>query len=220
MRDGWRYSLLPPYFISGIEDSDAAVYQFGVYSGNSMDELSACLEFAPHITTMLGFDVFSGMPNDPGDQIFQDAWLPGNFNAMIDFNSGSPREYADSLEHKLSNTFSHIKYKIYDGLVEDTLEPNKDELPIAFYVDFDMDIYSPTLYAFDFLVRNNKIVEGTLIGYDDWGGAPHDNFQHGESRAHKEICDKYNIDAFKLSEQDNGWPHKHNVWRIESIGTR
>jgi hypothetical protein len=169
---------------------------------------------------MIGFDVFSGMPNEPAEQIFQDAWLSGNFNAMVDFNAKSPREYADLLENRLSNAFPKIRYKIYDGLVENTLEENKDELPVAFYIDFDMDIYSPTRYAFDFLVSHNKIVEGTLIGYDDWGGAPHDNFQHGESRAHKEICDKYNIDAVKLAEQDNGWPHKHNVWRIESIGTR
>ena len=218
MRDGWRYSLLSPYFFNGIKDTDAAAYQFGVYSGNSMDELSVCLEVAPHITTMLGFDVFSGMPDDTVDQIFQDTWLPGNFNAIADFDGVSPREYANTLEARLEYDFPNINFHIYDGLVEDTLEANKDRLPTAFYIDFDMDIYSPTRYAFDFLVSHNKIVEGTLIGYDDWGGAPHDNFQHGESRAHKEICDKYNIDAVKLAEQDNGWPHKHNVWRIESIG--
>ena len=74
----------------------------------------------------------------------------------------------------------------------------------ALYVDFDLDIYSPTKFAKHIRMENNLIVPGTIIGYDDWGGTPgFEEMKDGESRAHREIIEEYGIGMQKLYQHWN-----------------
>ena len=61
----------------------------------------------------------------------------------------------------------------------------------ALYVDVDVDLYSSSFEALDWLFVNGIIQEGTIIGYDDWihGG------QHGQQAVHRDIVIKYNVTA-------------------------
>ncbi len=124
-------------------------------------------------------------------------------------------------ENEVQNIFTgrnnQSKVSVIAGLVEETLPQQKDLKP-AFYVDFDLDIYSPTKYAFDYLMENNLIVPGTLIGYDDWGGTPgFEEFKDGESRAHKEILDKWGISMTKLYQNGYAYPHVQTLWIVDSL---
>jgi hypothetical protein len=202
------------------------VYQFGVFNGGSMKEIASILnKHKIQVNTFYGFDVFTGMPKETAEPIFQDSWnpdiFPDEFNVLKYMNLQTPEDCADHIEQEVQNIFigkdNKSKVSVVAGLVEDTL-PNQKDLKAAFYVDFDLDIYSPTKYTFDYLMQNKLIVPGTLIGYDDWGGTPgFEEFKDGESRAHKEIVDKWRIKIAKLYQNGNSYPHVQTVWIVEEL---
>lgn len=204
---------------------DMDTYQFGVFNGDSMVELAGIFNNLNIKTNCFyGFDVFTGMPKETAEPIFQEAWdpdiMPDAFNALLRLNIDTPAGVAASIESNVQSVFSSAnnftKVSIVAGLVEETMVTISG-FKKAFYVDFDLDIYSPTKYAFDFLAKNNLIVKGTLIGYDDWGGTPHKNFEHGESRAHKEVSDEYGIKMTKIYEGGQGDPHLQTVWIVDEV---
>lgn len=202
-------------------------YQFGVFRGDSMKELASL--FNKHeieLSKFRGFDVFSGMPKETAEPIFQESWdpdiFPDEFNVMsYDKSLKTPEECAEVVQEAtqkiLDGKENKTKVSVVAGLVEETLSKQKDLKP-AFYVDFDLDIYSPTKYAFNYLMKNNLIVPGTIIGYDDWGGTPEfDDFKYGESRAHKEIIDEWGIKMTKIIQNGNQFPHVQTVWVVDEV---
>jgi len=219
----WRGTLLPDAFLSGLTGSDLGVYQFGVFSGDSMFNIGNIIHLTgTKIDHMLGFDVFTGMPKELAEPIFQDAWnpdiMPDYFNALIKYEFNSAKEYAEHMEARLRAAFPDFETIIFDGLVEEILPNIESPLPKAFYVDCDFDIYTPTKFGLDFLIKKGLIVPGTLIGYDDWGGTPHDEFQYGESRAHREIIEENGMVMTMLGEisPDNGI-NIGTLWRVDEI---
>lgn len=203
------------------------VYQFGVFRGDSMRELAGI--FNKHeieVNKFYGFDVFSGMPKETEEPIFQDSWnpdiFPDEFNVMsYDKTLNTPEECAEVVRKSTQEVLDKVNNKtivsVVAGLVEETLSKQKGLKP-AFYIDFDLDIYSPTKYAFNYFMENNLIVPGTIIGYDDWGGTPEfDNFKYGESRAHKEIVDTWGIKMTKLIQNGNQFPHVQTVWIVDEV---
>lgn len=230
MSNSWRGYVLPNLFkqhnIFSQEDIKGMdMYQFGVLDGDSMKELSkmfCTLEFP--INSFYGFDVFTGMPKENAEPIFQEAWdpdlMPDAFNAVKRLNLSGPEEVASHIQRQVQSIYTQNNYptnvSVVPGLVEETMQKIGDYKK-AFYVDFDLDIYSPTKYAFDYLAKNGLIVKGTFIGYDDWGGTPHKNFEHGESRAHKEVSDEYGIKMTKIYEGGQGDPHLQTVWIVDEV---
>jgi len=202
------------------------VYQFGVFNGGSMKEIASILnKHKIEVNTFHGFDVFTGMPKETAEPIFQDSWnpdiFPDEFNVLKYMSLDTPDDCAKHVEEEVRNIFTgknnQSKVSVVAGLVEKTLPKQKDLKP-AFYVDFDLDIYSPTKYAFDYLMENDLIVPGTLIGYDDWGGTPgFEEFKDGESRAHKEILDKWGISMTKLYQNGYAYPHVQTLWIVDSL---
>ena len=202
------------------------VYQFGVFNGGSMKEIASILnKHKREVNTFHGFDVFTGMPKETAEPIFQDSWnpdiFPDEFNVLKYMSLDTPDDCAKHVEEEVRNIFTgknnQSKVSVVAGLVEKTLPKQKDLKP-AFYVDFDLDIYSPTKYAFDYLMENDLIVPGTLIGYDDWGGTPgFEEFKDGESRAHKEILDKWGISMTKLYQNGYAYPHVQTLWIVDSL---
>jgi hypothetical protein len=204
---------------------DMDVYEFGVFNGDSMVEIAGILNNQKiEVNRFYGFDVFTGMPKELAEPIFQEAWdpdiMPDAFNALLRLDIDSPEGVASHIQDKVQQVFyenkKNTKVSVIAGLVEESMQ-KYDGYGKAFYVDFDLDIYSPTKYAFDFLAKNNLIVKGTLVGYDDWGGTPHKNFEHGESRAHKEISDEYGIKMTKVYEGGQGDPHLQTVWIVDEV---
>lgn len=202
------------------------VYQFGVFRGDSMREIASLLnKHQIEVNKFYGFDVFTGMPKETAEPIFQDSWnpdiFPDEFNVLKYMNLESSQDCAAQIQTEVQSIFKQKESKtnvsIIAGLVEETL-PKQDNLKPAFYVDFDLDIYSPTKYAFNYLMENKLIVPGTLIGYDDWGGTPgFENFEDGESRAHKEIIDEWGISMNKLYQCGSDYPHVQTVWIVEGV---
>lgn len=203
--------------------SEMDIYQFGVFRGDSMRETAKILlKHKLNPRKYWGYDVFSGMPKETAEPIFQPSWdpdqMPDEFNVMSyveEFNT--PEECAKGIEPTVQEVFDSkcfsTKVDIVAGLVEDTL--STQDLRPAFYIDFDLDIYSPTKYAFKYMMDNNLIKVGTIIGYDDWGGTPDfESFKHGESRAHKEICDEYGLEMELVLQNGNQFPHVQTVWVV------
>lgn len=228
---GWRTTLVDiainDYNIFSKEQLRLMdVYQFGVFTGGSMKELASVLcKHKIEICYFYGFDVFTGMPKETAEPIAQPSWdpdiEPDTFNAVKRLDLDSPEDCANKITREVATIFSRndnsSAVKIFPGLVEETLPKQKDLAP-AFYVDFDLDIYSPTKYAFNYLMENNLIVPGTLIGYDDWGGTPgFEEFKDGESRAHKEILDQWGISMTKLYQNGNSYPHVQTLWIVDSL---
>jgi hypothetical protein len=226
----WRGGTLPILFeenntFSSEQLLEMDVYEFGVFNGDSMKELAGILNSKKiEVNSFYGFDVFTGMPKETAEPIFQEAWdpdiMPDAFNALLRLGINSREGVAKHIESEVQEIFNvkkvNTKVSIIAGLVEETMQ-NQSGYKEAFYVDFDLDIYSPTRYAFEFLAKNNLIVPGTMIGYDDWGGTPHKNFEHGESRAHKEVSDLYGIQMTKLYEGGQGDPHLQTVWIVDEV---
>ncbi len=227
----WRASLLDiainDYnFFKSEEITNLSSYQFGVFNGGSMKEIASI--FNKHkieVESFYGFDVFTGMPKETAEPIFQESWnpdiYPDEFNVLKYMNLDTPEKCANHIQNEVQEIFNgkniNTKVSVVSGLVEETLQKVKNLKP-AFYVDFDLDIYSPTKYAFKFLMDNNLIVPGTLIGYDDWGGTPgFENFEDGESRAHKEIEEEYDITMKKLYQSGYSYPHVQTLWIVEEV---
>ena len=229
---GWRRSFLDivinDYNIfSKDELVNMDVYQFGVFTGDSMKELASI--FSKHkiqLNSFYGFDVFTGMPKETAEPIAQPSWdpdvEPDTFNAVKRFNLSSPEECAGKITKEVDAIFSKNNNKtsvnIFHGLVQETIEVQGGKFKPAFYVDFDLDIYSPTKYAFDYLAKNNLIVNGTIIGYDDWGGTPgYQEMLDGESRAHREIVEQYGFKISKIFEIGKGFPNVQSIWVVEEV---
>lgn len=227
----WRNSLLDIAINDcNIFDKDElvnySVYQFGVFNGGSMKEIASILnKHKIEVESFYGFDVFTGMPKETQEPIYQDSWnpdiFPDEFNVLKYMNLDTPEECAKHIETEVQNIFtgrgSITKVSVVAGLVEETL-PKQENLKPAFYVDFDLDIYSPTKYSFNYLMEKNLIVPGTLIGYDDWGGTPgFEEFKDGESRAHKEILDQWGISMTKLYQNGYEYPHVQTLWIVDKV---
>jgi hypothetical protein len=172
---GWRANLWH-VFHNGLPDGD--IYQFGVWDGFSMQVLGSLVRHLPtkNYARFFGFDVFTGMPtesNEPDKQ--RDT--PGTFNLLKHYGVCELKGAISMLHSDISaNMSGNSELIIIPGLVEQTLNDElvaKHQLKPAFYVDMDMDIYSPTKYVLNFMLEKKLIVEGTILGFDDWGNAFH-----------------------------------------------
>ena len=177
------------------------------------------------VSTFRGFDVFTGMPKETAEPIWQESWnpdiLPDEFNVVKYWGLKTPEECAERVQTQVQDIYTskqkETNVSVVAGLVEETL-PAQENLKPALYVDFDLDIYSPTKFAFNYMMENNLIVPGTIIGYDDWGGTPgFEEMKDGESRAHREIIEEYGIGMQKLYQHGSTYPHVQTVWIVTEV---
>jgi len=229
---GWRKTLLD-IAINDYTDfdrkelSEMDVYEFGVFTGDSMKEIASVLcRHKIEVNSFYGFDTFTGMQKETAEPISQPSWdpdiEPDAFNAVKRLELNSVTSVVDKITSEVTQVFEKNNNKtpvtLFPGLAQDSVEKHGSEFKPAFYVDFDMDIYSPTKYVFDYLMKNKLIQKGTFIGYDDWGGTPgYQEMLDGESRAHREIVEQYGIKITKLFEMGNAFPHVQNLWIVEEV---
>jgi len=210
---GWRANLFPYLKESPINGD---VYQFGVWDGFSLQVLGSMYKYISKIPNFFGFDVFTGMPieeNEPEQQKDE----PGMFNLLKHYGVINLQDAIKLLQFDIGTNLNG-NLTLIPGLVQDTVNDDlikKYNLTQASYVDFDMDIYSPTFYVFEFMIRHKLISTGTIIGFDDWNQNWESTFtfgKFGENRAFKEVCDTYNVKYKMLFETRN---HDQSAFIIE-----
>ena len=177
------------YYIkdNNINVSNKDIYEFGVYTGGSFirfQKLLMNLQIKCH--SIYGFDSFIGFPEKEG--IFEKE----TFNTLSVLNLSTIDEIIEILKQKI--LFSNIPTYFIPGFFKDSLNDHllkQYNFKPAIMVDIDVDTYSATIECMEFLFQNNLIEKGTLIAYDDWGAFK--EFTGGESKAHIELMNKYNV---------------------------
>ncbi len=226
----WRYQHIKKYIINNYEHNKHLnnFYQFGTFTGRSMADMGKMAqEGNMNIDKFYGFDSFEGLPDDRENmyEIIKahgiDDWHKGQYSAADWFGVKTPEEGMAKTAELLHTVIPEEKLVLVKGYWEDVLTDelfSKHKMGPALYVDIDGDIYHSALYALDFCFKHGIIVPGTLVGYDDFGTPNFENFQTGESRAHKEISDKYILEWEVVYQIGNKTPHVQKVFRLLSRG--
>jgi len=171
--------------------------EFGVCNGDSLNEFATLYKENNIPTMFYGFDSFLGLPEEKEDINNPSYWPKGKY-------------YQPDIEipkSKVPPSTVFINGWFEDTLNDETLSLIKDKQ--IGVVHIDCDIYTSTIQVLEWLVQNELLIDGTLIVYDDWGGHIEKNvseFECGEGRAHKEICEKYNLN-FEFISCDPIKPH-------------
>jgi hypothetical protein len=160
-----------------------SLLEFGVWSGASLTQFSNLYDEYGLEKKFFGFDSFEGLPPEELDENNPEYWKPGLFSDTS----------LEEIQKKLP--FVNLKKGWFkDTLNDQTLkEVSKTKVGI-FHID--CDIYTSTIQVLEWIAKNNLLVSGSLVIYDDWGGHYQKGvgeFECGEGKAHKEICEKYNL---------------------------
>ncbi len=231
LQNSWRYNHPPVKNFIGqaykLNPNLRSFYQFGVYTCRSIKDMADIVkEFNIDLEHIWGFDSFAGLSDDKAEpfifeemQKIENDWFIGQYSAQDWFGVTSVKEAVLASYNALKPYISFNKLTLIAGYVEDSLtdfRAKSMEMNPALYVDFDLDIYSPTLCAMDFMFRNGLIVPGTICGFDDWGVIGHETGRAGEPRAHKEITEKYNVGWNLLYQIGDRPPHIQRLYQVIS----
>jgi hypothetical protein len=199
------------------------VYMFGVYTGESVSDIINLFHNSYKYCKYYGFDSFIGLPKEEKEELGQEGWTEGAFNACEAFGSNDMHLVMKQLRQNVRNqtNLNELSLTLVPGFFSDSLNTNlvtTYNLQPAVYVDIDCDLYSSTIDCLEWLYSNRLIVPGTVIGYDDWGGTPGwETNADGESRAHYEMCEKYKVRAKKIVQVGNSYPHVHTMFFVENV---
>lgn len=191
--------------------SDKLFLEFGVFEGCSILEYYDAYVENELEPFFFGFDSFEGLPEETVDQ--HSPWTKGNFSTNGFVNL------------KLLNKegLNIIPGWFHETLNEETFKKFKGKK--AGLIHIDCDIYTSTLQVLEFLIQHNLITNGTLIVYDDWGAwrmsglQESQQFDVSEAKAHKEICEKYDLN-FELMSISTIDPLSHYVATFKYIDKR
>lgn len=171
-------------------------HEFGVCTGSTMARaLKVFRDNGKQIGRIFGYDSWQGLPNTIKTEWFHRDWQPGSFSAFCEFGVQTVEELMPLLHEKVGNDVIFINGWYKDTLNKDTAE--KYNMTQAGYVNVDVDIYSSTMEVLTFCFENGIFGPGTVIRYDDWLSGP--EWVTGNSLAHKQIREKYNVVFDRLS---------------------
>ena len=180
---------------------DRDIYEFGVYTGGSMrDIVKLCKNKNIKFNNLWGFDSFEGLPNEDSLMIKQGQtegkhWKKGAFSAADALDEYNYEKLLKTIDNKINyERTGYIKGYFENVLTSELIL----SLPFqkAIFIDIDVDLYKSAYECLDWLFKNKLINKGTIIRYDDWRGT--DEWKGGESLAHKQITEKYNIKCNRL----------------------
>jgi hypothetical protein len=207
----WR-SIVKHYI-----EPNGDLYEFGVFTGGSIEFLIKDLgSVGIQIRKIFGFDSFEGIPEEKLDKLNREEWQKGFCNAAQTL-SCSPEQAAALVQKQLSKLHNNVMLipGFWDAVLTDDIV-KKYNMQTASYIDIDGDIYSSAILSLDFMFRNKLVIPGTLIGYDDWAVSGKDEFTTGESKAHKEMMEKYNVVAEQLYKVGQP-PHVQTLFKVRNI---
>lgn len=230
----WRQFCLPD-LIEPIEGL-GGIYEFGVFSGHSLQEIVNIYnrKKVPY-SAVLGFDSFDGIPLETAEPIFNPAWdrrenhYFNAFNAQDYYKISGPENVAKYIHNSMEDILHSCHLAMITGYYCDTLTSDlatriKNTYHIgennykASYVDIDVDIYTSAIEALEWMFSNKLLDVGTLVGYDDWGGTPgYKTMADGESRAHREITEKYGVTWEQVASNDDHVEGSQVIFRITGI---
>jgi hypothetical protein len=121
------------------ENQHVNIYEFGVAFGETTEFI---YENAKFEYSYNGFDTFTGLPK---------AWKNLPLGAI-------------SAEGKVPN-IDDFKFKFHVGLIEQTLLKIDVDLGIRKFIIFDLDLYSPTLFALNSII--SQLDSGDIIYFDE-----------------------------------------------------
>jgi len=188
--------------------NNRSIYEFGVYTGNSMKYIIN--RTRGRVFSYIGFDSFEGFPEEKNDSYNYKEWKKGLYSAK-DKMPGTPNEIATTLQ----NEFRKLNYN--DNIFikplwfsDISFDPNI--MKKAIFVNMDCCTYTSTCEAFDFLFKNDLIDEHTIFRFDDWGGTP--EFLGGESKSLVDKCKEYHFDWSITLKRKYGGPHTKTLVKL------
>ena len=196
------------------------VYEFGVFSGRALKAMAMFFATANmEVGEIWGFDSFQGIPQDAppslhatergprgrwADIISRGGFAQGEFNLAAKLGAHGVQgavarvaEYVNVTRPPMAaGSRVHLIQGFYNESLTPTLVRERGMAP-ALYVDMDMDIYKSAFEVLDWLCVNKLMAKGTVLGYDDFNygltNFSRDGWLDGESRAHREIEDKWGL---------------------------
>jgi hypothetical protein len=183
-----RSSLLVKFLVLDdayrrVKSLPGAMIEFGTWRGQNLillENLRAIHEPFNKQRTIIGFDTFSGYPEDAG-MAARSTETHGGYNT----GSNYPDYLAELLQvHEGMNAFGHIHggHKLIAGDVVETAPKYFADHPetLVAFAFFDMGPYEPTLAALKAILPH--MLPGSVLLFDEltWAGAP------GEAIAFKE----------------------------------
>lgn len=195
------------------EDS---LFEFGVCTGDSLfDILVTLIHKNNKPTKVFGFDSFEGLPDEMPGITIPPNWTKGAFALKDHYPRWGEQTIEAGLNYLTQKFAPFQKYNIDISLIKgwfsDTLNKNtikENKISPAKYIHIDTDIYISTKQVLEWLVQNNLFANNCIVRYDDWDMTGYHIPQEtaGQSLAHKETVQKYNIRFKKLYD---------NLYRIE-----
>ncbi len=213
-----RYRSLQTYKnISGQVD----IYQWGIFTTFTITQLlHSCQKLNIRVRKIFGFDSFIGLPKENKESLGQSSWNEGALSMLEWFDVNTVDEAIECAKRDIAPylTDNNIEFIIIPGFFDDILTDSlveKYDMRSAIFVDIDVDLYSSTISALNFMLSNNLILPGTIINYDDYGGTPGwQNMIDGQSRAHRELTAKYNVNCYPLVQMGASYPHVSQSFKI------
>lgn len=156
------------YSINKVSIQNGLWLEFGVWNGNTITEL------AKFTNKIYGFDSFKGLPEN---------WKKSERDIL-------PKSFFGQNGRVPNHLKNNKKIEIVVGWFNETLpkfiELHKESCAL---IHIDCDLYSSTKTVLDQLQKNNQIVPGTVIMFDELIG--YENFQEHELKALLESGIKY-----------------------------
>jgi hypothetical protein len=195
------------------------IYEFGTYLGNSITGIFEYISNNDIIfNNFVGFDSLKGLPLEKIDKNNNKNWIKGKFSIEEKFKKDlSEKEYINYL---INNDSLPLKYKdkfiMIKGFYEDTLNENiLSKLKLPIFINIDCDIYTSTIQVLEFIFKNKLYINGkTIIRYDDWANNNME-YKTGQSLAHKEMTQKYNINCKLLLKHSRNKDPEATWWLID-----
>ena len=229
---------------------DMDIYEFGVFTGRMLKAMARALDDKDLAGTIWGFDSFRGLPRDEESatkgefrglrgvwgqhgEIFREGRFDVRKEVAIRRNASAPRSGLedDGVAEAMAAVSAYInssRVRLVPGFFNQSLVhslASSSGMKPALYVDIDSDQYVGSFQALDWLCRNGLLVNGTIIGYDDfnqgypagWHGWPptksgtdYEAPLQGEPRAHRKIEKVWGVKFVKLqyvpsSGGESGW---------------
>ncbi len=187
-------------------DENATFLEFGVASGNTMCAmLNNLTRRGIKPRKVVGFDAFLGLPEEDATVDRHESWVAGAFNLADEIKNNSqietkPDENNNPIEI-LTKRFSKYAelYGINVELVQgwynelDVWSVEKFDIKPACFIHIDCDLYISAIQCLRWLAKNKLFGPNCLVRYDDWNIEGKGLYTCGESRAHKEICERYGL---------------------------
>jgi hypothetical protein len=178
-----------------------SIFEFGTLGGNSSRHILLGLKALNiPVKKFYAFDKFDGLPMETAEPIWEPSWdaekRPDVYSLKARAGLTTTDQCVEYVKGHIATANRDVEVIVVPGLFSDVLNDDlieKHNPEPAFIVSVDCDIYSSTIESLDWMFEKKLIIPGTYFIYDDWGGTPHENFDNGESRAHREVAEKYKV---------------------------